>query len=174
MTTDYPRLRKQFERELAVEQAIDSAALRCTSDGAYADAHIQQVWIEYQRTWWATGKEIRRLMLTAAEQAPSLAFWADIRHLEARDPQLAWTLLEQQLQRIVQLRDQPRLERLMRAFTPERHRIETATMAFSIVALGGLSSIALIDALLRAQKHFARAPNSKAKELLMHFKVLGR
>lgn len=174
MTTDYPILREQFERELAAEQAIDSTALRCTSDGSYADAHIQKEWIRYQRTWWATGKEIRRIMRTSIEQLPSLAFWADIRHLEAGDPQLAWNLLAQQLERIVLLRDQPRLERLMQAFMPERHRIETATMAFSIVLMGNLATIGLIDAVLRAQKHFASAPNSKAKEILMRFKVHGR
>lgn len=102
MTTHDQMLRKQFERELAAEQAIDPAVLCCTAEGAYADARIQQ--------------------------APSLAFWANIRQLEAGDPQLAWKLLSQQIERIV----------------------------------------------LRAQKHFANAPDSQAKGLLTSFKVHSR
>lgn len=174
MTTHDQMLRKQFERELAAEQAIDPAVLCCTAEGAYADARIQQDWIHYQRAWWAAGKTIQRLVQTSVEQAPSLAFWANIRQLEAGDPQLAWKLLSQQIERIVLLRDQLRLDQLLQSLVPERHRIETVTMALALSVMSYPNSRALIDAVLRAQKHFANAPDSQAKGLLTRFKVHSR
>lgn len=169
MPTSTAVIRESFERELVEDNRRDPNTLRRYPDGSYLYLRVQQDWLLYERAWHAATEHAAPKDEAAVA---ARAFWAEVKGKEANgDHQSAWASVTERIKKALMEADYAMLTKLTQAFEPEQHDIETVASAVGFFIMGGTQVQGLAEIVLRAQKHFADAPHSAAKVVLMQVKV---